>query len=115
MVGVEPRDTTKSKIWRRKDLLLAVTKLSIGDISKVVSPKTFDLLASDLFFINENMKSMTTEQYLYVYPKIFRSEDFRRSLQKLNGEIIVKNIINYLTNLRNLKKMETQMAFIIKY
>lgn len=52
--------------------------------------KNIDLLASDLFFINENMKSMTTEQYLYVYPKIFRSEDFRRSLQKLNGEIIVK-------------------------
>ena len=52
--------------------------------------KNIDLLASDLFFINENMKSMTTEHYIYVYPKIFHSEDFRRSLQKLNGEIIVK-------------------------
>ena len=52
--------------------------------------KNIDLVASDLFFISENMKSMTTEHYVYVYPKRFRSEDFRRSLQKLNGEIIVK-------------------------
>ncbi len=52
--------------------------------------KNIDLVASDLFFINENLKSMATEHYLYVYPKMFHSEDFRRSLQKLNGEIIVK-------------------------
>ena len=52
--------------------------------------KNIDLTASDLFFISEYHKSMPTEHYLYVYPKMFHSEDFRRSLQKLNGEIIVK-------------------------
>lgn len=52
--------------------------------------KNIDLVVSDLFFINENMKSMSTENYVYVYPRIFRCEDFQRSLQKLNGEIIVK-------------------------
>ena len=26
MVGVKPKDTTKPKTWRRKDLLLAATK-----------------------------------------------------------------------------------------
>lgn len=49
-----------------------------------------DLLASDLFFLNEDGKNMTTNQYMYVYPKIFQQEEFRLSLQKLNGEILVK-------------------------
>lgn len=49
-----------------------------------------DLVASDLFFMNEFVKSMSTEQYLYVYPRVFKSEVFRLSLQKLNGEILVK-------------------------
>lgn len=49
-----------------------------------------DLAASDLFFLNEYRQSRTTTQYMYVYPDIFREENFRLSLQKLNGEIIVK-------------------------
>lgn len=49
-----------------------------------------DLVASDLFFLNEDSQSRTTNQYMYVYPSICREEDFRLSLQKLNGEIIVK-------------------------
>ncbi len=49
-----------------------------------------DLVASDLFFVNEYVKSMSTEQYLYVYPRVFKSEAFGLSLQKLNGEILVK-------------------------
>lgn len=52
--------------------------------------KNIDLVVSDLFFTNETIKSMTTECYLYVYPKAYESMDFQRSLQKLNGEIIVK-------------------------
>ena len=49
-----------------------------------------DLVVSDLFFLKETGKSMSTNQYMYVYPKIFHREEFRRSLQKLNGEILVK-------------------------
>lgn len=49
-----------------------------------------DLLASDLFFLNEDGKNMETSQYLYVYPQIYKQAEFRNSLQKLNGEIIVK-------------------------
>lgn len=52
--------------------------------------KNIDLVATDLFFLSEHMKNMTTEHYLYVYPKILRCDVFRRSLQKLNGEILVK-------------------------
>ena len=47
-------------------------------------------MASDLFFLNEDSQSQTTNQYIYVYPSIFREEEFHLSLQKLNGEIIVK-------------------------
>ena len=49
-----------------------------------------DLVASDLFFMNEDSMNMAMEQYISVYPKIYQTEDFRLSLQKLNGEILVK-------------------------
>lgn len=49
-----------------------------------------DLVASDLFFLNEDGKNQVTNQYLYVYPMVLREEDFRLSLQKINGEILVK-------------------------
>lgn len=52
--------------------------------------KNIDLMASDLFLLNRNVKKMNTESYLYVYPKCFTSERFALSLQKLNGEILVK-------------------------
>ena len=34
MVGVEPKDTTKPKSRKRKDLLLAAGKESLGDLSQ---------------------------------------------------------------------------------
>lgn len=49
-----------------------------------------DLISSDLFFATEMVESRMEECFLYVYPKCFRSEEFRQSLQKLNGEIITK-------------------------
>lgn len=49
-----------------------------------------DLVASDLFFLNEDSQNRTTSQYMYVYPGIYREEEFRLSLQKLNGDILVK-------------------------
>ena len=49
-----------------------------------------DLLASDLFFLMEDWRNQTTNQYLYVYPEIMKEEEFHKSLQKLNGEILVK-------------------------
>lgn len=52
--------------------------------------KNIDLVGSDLFLTSEMVKSMTTNCYLYVYPKMFDSREMRISLQKLNGEIIVK-------------------------
>ena len=57
------------------------------------SIRNIDYLASDLFFLGENSKSKETNSYMYVYPMIFKSEEFRLSLQKLNGEIIVKRHI----------------------
>ncbi len=52
--------------------------------------KNIDLVSSDLFLMNEMVKSMSTSCYLYVYPKLFDSREFRMSLQKLNGEVLVK-------------------------
>lgn len=52
--------------------------------------KNIDLLSSDLFLTNERMKSISTDSYLYVYPKQFRSDELKLSLQKINGEIMVK-------------------------
>ncbi len=54
--------------------------------------KNIDLVGSDLFLTtcNEMVKSIGTTCYLYVYPKLFDSRQFRMSLQKLNGEVLVK-------------------------
>lgn len=52
--------------------------------------KNIDLVCSDLFMTSENLRSMSTSCYLYVYPRIFDSREFRMSLQKLNGEVLVK-------------------------
>lgn len=52
--------------------------------------KNIDMVASDLFLIGENVSHQTTGCFIYVYPKQFLCEEFRLSLQKLNGEIQVK-------------------------
>lgn len=52
--------------------------------------KNIDLIGTDLFFTDEYVKSMSTDSYMYVYPKAFQSEELRLSLQKLNGEVLVK-------------------------
>ena len=63
----------------------------VGDKRGYYRINNIDLVASDLFFLNEYSKSQTMNQYMYVYPRVFRQEEFRLSLQKLNGEIIVKS------------------------
>lgn len=52
--------------------------------------KSIDMVGSDLFLTTEMIKSQKTTRYLYVYPRLFDSQEFRMSLQKLNGEILVK-------------------------
>ncbi len=49
-----------------------------------------DLVSTDLFLQSTLMKSMTTNCYLYVYPRVFDTTEFLQSLQKLNGEVLVK-------------------------
>lgn len=49
-----------------------------------------DLVAADLFLSSEMVESRQTEQYFYVYPAPFISEEFRKSLQQLNGELLTK-------------------------
>jgi len=48
------------------------------------------MVGSDLFLTTEMAKSTGTTCYLYVYPGLFDSREFRMSLQKLNGEVLVK-------------------------
>lgn len=49
-----------------------------------------DIIGSDLFLSQEFVKSMSDECFLYVYPKVYDSREFQRSLQQLNGEVISK-------------------------
>ncbi|MDE5598162.1 MAG: DUF58 domain-containing protein, partial [Lachnospiraceae bacterium] len=49
-----------------------------------------DLVAADLFLSAEMVESRHTDQYFYVYPAPFVSDEFRQSLQQLNGEILTK-------------------------
>ena len=52
-----------------------------------------DVAGTDLFFVKEAPYSMSTDSYLYVYPKVFRSEEFLSALQKLSGDILVQRHI----------------------
>lgn len=52
--------------------------------------KKIDYVSSDLFFSTEFVDSKNTESYLYVYPKMYQSKEFMNSLQKLNGDVVVK-------------------------
>lgn len=49
-----------------------------------------DLVAGDPLLSSEMVESRQTAQYFYVYPSPFVSEEFRRSLQQLNGELLTK-------------------------
>lgn len=52
--------------------------------------KNIDLVASDLFFVKENVSHQTADCQLYVYPKIYACKEFHMSLRMLNGDIQVK-------------------------
>lgn len=52
--------------------------------------KEINLVASDLFFTKDFFKTLATDKLLYVYPKCYDSEQFSNTLQKLNGDIVVK-------------------------
>ena len=43
LVGIEPKDTTKPKSRRKKDLLLAASEENTRDLPKAVSPQTAKL------------------------------------------------------------------------
>ncbi len=49
-----------------------------------------DLVAADLFLSSEMVESRQTDRYFYVYPAPFVSEEFRKSLKKLNGDQLTK-------------------------
>lgn len=49
-----------------------------------------DFVASDLFLTTEMTQTINSETYLYVYPQPFQNEEFRKSLQQLNGEVLAK-------------------------
>lgn len=52
--------------------------------------ENMDLVGTDLFLVKENVKHITADTSLYVYPKLFSGEKFHLSLQKMNGDIQVK-------------------------
>jgi len=52
--------------------------------------KSINMVGSDLFFTKEFFKTTETDKFLYVYPKCYDSEQFQNTLQKLNGDVVVK-------------------------
>lgn len=54
---------------------------------------TMDLVATDLFMTNQYVENMAVATYMYVYPKLFNSKEFRSYLQQLNGEVLTKRHI----------------------
>ncbi len=48
------------------------------------------LVASDLFLSADMTGDLPVQTHLYVYPKPFDSQEFRRSLTQLNGEVLSK-------------------------
>lgn len=51
---------------------------------------TMDIVAADLFMTSQFVDTLSVSTSLYVYPKLFDSREFRRSLQQLNGEVLTK-------------------------
>jgi len=51
---------------------------------------SMDMVATDLFMTNQFVETLPVATSIYVYPKIFDSNEFRRSLQQLNGEVLTK-------------------------
>lgn len=49
-----------------------------------------DLVAADLFMTTEMTDSLSTDSYVYVYPKPYDSREFRQSLQQINGEVLTR-------------------------
>ncbi len=49
-----------------------------------------DLVGADLFLSCELLESREANQYIYVYPKPFKSREFMLSLRQLNGEVLAK-------------------------
>ncbi len=48
------------------------------------------LVGTDLFMTKQLVEARNLKRYLYVYPTVFDSAEFRRTLQQLNGEVLTK-------------------------
>ena len=59
----------------------------------VYSVENLDLIASDIFLSRQYFDTRKTDTTLYVYPKSLKSDEFRQSLKRLNGEILTKRHI----------------------
>ncbi|MCD8069560.1 MAG: DUF58 domain-containing protein [Lachnospiraceae bacterium] len=49
-----------------------------------------DLVSTDLLMTTDMAESRREDSWLYVYPKPFYDEEFMRSLQQLNGEVLTR-------------------------
>ena len=62
----------------------------IGGKRGYYSITSMDIVATDLFMTSQFVETLPVSASIYVYPKIFDSNEFRRSLQQLNGEVLTK-------------------------
>jgi len=67
-----------------------------------------DLLASDLFFTSEFLKSYETSSHLYVYPKPYDPKLIEPVLNRVNGEVLTKNnLIEDPFELKGIREYQT--------
>lgn len=70
--------------------------------------ESIDLAATDLFMASHMYSFHKVHQDIYVYPKPFHSESFRRALQQLNGEILSKrNLLEDPFEYRGIREYQT--------
>lgn len=62
----------------------------LGSRRGYYSIDAMDLVASDLFMTALYVDSYPVHSSLYVYPRPFDSNEFRQSLQQINGEVLTK-------------------------
>lgn len=62
----------------------------VGDKRGYYQIDSIDLVATDLFMATQMYSELKTLQDIYVYPKPFHSNAFKRSLQQINGEVLSK-------------------------
>lgn len=76
------------RVGRREKITRTLT--FIGKKRGYYRINKIEMLTSDLFLSTSMMDSKRTDKFIHIYPRPFQSEEFRLSLQQINGEVLTK-------------------------